>query len=111
MLSLAEPPVPIATTTTTPAPATAAIADNSTNADNSTTAGSTGSTGPTGRKKRSLMPSDGTYTSETVAPVNITGYKKINMFEVSDLTGHRRGCLMDFKLSLDGISQSSADLP
>ena len=77
--------MPTLTTTTTPAPAT--IADNSTSTNatdpTNTTADPAGAAG--GRKKRSLIPSDGTYTSETVAPTNFTAYKKLNLFEVGKL--------------------------
>ena len=81
--SLTEPPVPAApvATTTTPAPASGNSNETTTTATTTTT-----TTPPlAGGRRRKRSQESGSYTSETVGPENVTSYKKLNVFEVTDI--------------------------
>ena len=88
-LSLTEPPVPAAPaiTTTTPAPSTGNSNETTTTASSGGGQPATTTTpGPPDglqRRKRSTGSDVASYNSQTVGPVNVTSYKKLNVFEVT----------------------------
>ena len=86
--SLTEPPVPAApvATTTTPAPSSDNSNGTTTTAAGGQPATTTTTAPPAGgrRRKRSSGSDPASYTSETVGPANVTTYKKLNVFEVTD---------------------------
>ena len=81
------PAAPVATTTT------AAPSSDNSNGTTTTAAGgqpatTTTTAPPAGgrRRKRSSGSDPASYTSETVGPENVTTYKKLNVFEVTDIS-------------------------
>ena len=86
--SLTEPPVPAApvATTTTAAPSSDNSNGTTTTAAGGQPATTTTTAPPAGgrRRKRSSGSDPASYTSETVGPANVTTYKKLNVFEVTD---------------------------